>query len=213
MTWSVSPTARRWLAAGGILGPVVFIGTWSVLGARRAGYSPIADPISRLAAVHAESRVPMTAGFIAFAGGVGLYGIALYPWLPAGAAAAATTAAATLAVAALPLDSTFGDQPHGVAAGVAYAALAAMPVLGGQSLARQGRGRAALASRALGLASGSALLASILSSHGTGLLQRVGLTLGDAWIIATAASVGRGSATGNRAEHGDVFEVAAEDAR
>lgn len=190
LTGAMRSTTRRCLAAGGVAGPVAFIAAWSILGTGRPGYSPVEDPISRLAAVDASSRVPMTAGFVAFAVGVGLYATALGTRLPGGAAAAAaTTAAATLGVASFPLGSALGDGPHAAAAGVAYTALAAMPLLGGRALMRDGKRSAALSSVAIGLASGAALLASVMAPDRTGLLQRAGLTLGDVWIVATAASM------------------------
>ena len=48
-------SAPRWRAFAGIAGPATFIAAWSVLGATRSGYSPVHDPISRLAAVEAAS--------------------------------------------------------------------------------------------------------------------------------------------------------------
>ena len=46
---------RRARALGGVVGPGVFIATWAVLGARAEGYSPVQDPISRLAATDAST--------------------------------------------------------------------------------------------------------------------------------------------------------------
>lgn len=56
-------------AAGGVVGPVAFITAWAVLGSTQPYYSPIADPISRLAAIDAPTSVAMTGGFLAFAAG------------------------------------------------------------------------------------------------------------------------------------------------
>lgn len=179
---------RRWRALGGVVGPLAFVGAWSVLGTGRPGYSPVHDPISRLAAVDASSRAAMTGGFLAFGVGVSLYATALRTALPGGAAfAAATSAAATFAVAAFPLESSLGGRPHAVAAGVAYAALAAAPLLGTRAPVVRGNRRAAALSLAAGAVTGAALLASVVTPHWTGLLQRTGLTVGDAWIVATAA--------------------------
>ena len=60
----------RWLALGGVIGPVAFVGSWAILGATTPGYSPVNGAISDLAAVDASSRAPMTAGFVVF--GLGL---------------------------------------------------------------------------------------------------------------------------------------------
>ncbi len=174
-------------AVGGVAGPAVFTAAWSILPLWRPGYSPVNEPISRLAAVDSPTRAVMTAGFLAFGLGVGVYATGLRVALPGPSGiAAATTAAATVGIAATPLGSALGGSAHAVCAGVAYAALAAVPVLGGRSLARQGRRRTAAVSFAVGVASGLTLLASAVAPRWPGFLQRVGLTLGDGWIVATA---------------------------
>lgn len=182
---------RRWRALGGVVGPVAFVGAWCALGLRRDAYSPIHDPISRLAAVDSSTRWAMTAGFVAFGTGVALYATELAAAVPgkaatAAATAAATTAAATIGIAATPLGSSLGGTPHAAAAGVAYAALAATPILAARSLSATAHPGAARASTAAGLATAAALLASVASSSGSGLLQRIGLTIGDTWIVASA---------------------------
>lgn len=184
---ATSGEASRWRAWAGIAGPVAFIATWSVLGTVRAGYSAVQDPISRLAAVGAPTRPVMTAGFVAFAAGVGLYSSVLREQdLGDASLAAKITAAAALVIAALPLGGPAGNVPHAVAAVVAYAALAAMPLLAARPLAAQGDGRAAVASIVAGAAIAAALAISVVGSDGTGLAQRVGLTVGDLWIMASA---------------------------
>jgi hypothetical protein len=191
--------AARWQAWAGIAGPAAFITAWSTLGATRAGYSPLQDPISRLAAVGAPTRPVMTAGFVAFAAGVGAYAPVLRGSGLTGAARAATaTAAATLGIAALPLGGPGGDQPHAVAAGLAYATLAATPLLAARPLARRGASGQASASVATGVTIASALVASVLLPRGTGLAQRVGLTVGDLWIVASAIRILRSSGQGGR---------------
>lgn len=180
----------RWQAVGGIAGPVGFIAAWTALGSRRAGYSPVHDPISRLAAVGAPTRPAMTAGFASFAVGVAAFSAALREGSNTGASRAAmATAVGTVALAALPLGAPRGDAPHAAAAGIAYVALAATPVLGARSLAARGSRRAAASSVACGIAIAAALTAStVLPSH-RGLAQRLGLTIGDLWFMATAIGV------------------------
>jgi hypothetical protein len=179
----VNRVARRLAQAGGVAGPAAFVAAWAVLGARAAGYSPVEDPISRLAAVGAPSRTAMTAGMLAFAGGVTAFAVAERRSLGRGAAmATGLTAVATAAVAALPLDASFGDGPHAGAVAVAYAALAAAPWLDGAST-----GHRRTLSRAASAAIATALVASVVAPDHHGLLQRAGLTVGDAWIIAGAA--------------------------
>ncbi|MGD9798003.1 MAG: DUF998 domain-containing protein [Acidimicrobiia bacterium] len=156
----MEPAAEgRWRAAGGVVGPAAFVAAWSVLGAVRPGYSAVHDPISRLAEVGASTRVPMTLGFLAFGAGVAAYAGSLRRALPGGAAtAAAATAAATVGVALLPLGASFGDGPHGVAAGIGYATLAAVPLLGARALAARGERTAAAWSVASGVAAAVGLL-------------------------------------------------------
>ena len=64
--------------------------------------------------------------------------------------------------------------------------VAAAPIVGARYLARSGRRRSATASIVVGVASGAFLLASVLSPRAVGLSQRIGLTLGDTWIVLTA---------------------------
>lgn len=176
-----------WRAVGGVLGPVVFVAAWCTLGTRRADYSAIDDPISRLAAVDASTRWAMTAGFATYGAGVFLYATELAAAGAGKAAAAArTTAVATIGIALTPLGSSLGGTAHATAAGVAYTALAMTPLLAAKPLAAQARPAAAWASAVVGLASGAALLASVVTSNGTGLFQRIGLSIGDAWILASA---------------------------
>jgi hypothetical protein len=179
-------SARRTaLAAGGVLGPAGFVTAWSVLGATTpAVYSPVHDAISRLAAAQAPTRPGMTLGFAAFGIGVPLFGLALREELPE--SRAWMTA---VAVGLAPLEkSKQVDLLHGAFATVGYATLAATPWLAAPAL-RPGPARV---SRAMAVASAAALAATALGpSHG--LLQRVGLTIGDGWIVAMAVKMMRGS--------------------
>jgi Protein of unknown function (DUF998) len=101
------------------------------------------------------------------------------------------TGLATLGVAALPLDGWAGDTAHGVAAGIGYVSLAATPLLAAGPLARRGRRRAAVASRILGIASLACLGAKTVDDR-AGLFQRLGLTVGDLWLVAAAVGILRG---------------------
>jgi hypothetical membrane protein len=179
--------SRRGAAIGGVVGPVVFVVAWAVLGARRAGYSPVDDPISRLAAVGAPGRVAMTASLVSLGVGIGAYAPGLRAALPGRAVfAAAATAAASIGVAALPLGAAYGGTPHALAAGTAYLSLAATPLAAARSFRTRGMHRAASLSVAAGVVSATALAASVVSPRGVGLFQRVGLTTGHAWIAVSA---------------------------
>jgi hypothetical protein len=195
-------TPPRWRCWAGVAGPAAFITAWSTLGASRAGYSPVTDPISRLAAVGEPTRPLMTGGFLAFAAGVSAYSSALRDHgFDAAGRAARVTALATLGIAARPLGRPGGDRAHAVPVAIAYAALAATPVLASRPLARRGARWAAVASMATGVGVAGSLGASVLSPRATGLAQRVGLTLGHLWIMASAVQMlrrgGCGSASGS----------------
>ena len=182
------PGRRRLAAAGGVAGPVAFAAAWSLLGPRLPGYSPVDDPISRLAAAGARDAAVMTGGLVAFGVGLPLYGAALRDALPGPAWATATaTGLAALGVAAFPLASS-RDALHGAMAGVAYATLAATPLLAAAPLARAGRRRWAGASVAAGTVSALALSATA-AGPATGLFQRVGLTVAHAWVVASAVGI------------------------
>jgi hypothetical protein len=182
------------LAAGGVVGPVAFVTAWSALGATASGYSLVNDAISRLAASGAPTDAAMSAGFAAFGAGMGLFGVSLRWALPGPSwILAVATGAATVAVAALPVGTAMGDTPHHVAAAVGYATLAALPLAVAAPLAASGRHRWARWSRITGAVSAACLLASTVGpAHG--LFQRAGLTVVDAWVVATAVAILRGGA-------------------
>jgi hypothetical protein len=168
---------RRAAMVGGVAGPAAFIVTWAVLGERAAGYSPVEDPISRLAAVDASTRWGMTAGILALAAGLGAVGLGLRDdGRHRAALAAAVTAAATVGIAATPLDGPLGGAPHAAAAGLAYASLATLPVLADG-------GRLALGASVV---TGACLATSIAVDGRTGFWQRLGLTAGHLWVIGHA---------------------------
>lgn len=171
------------LALGGVVGPVAFVGSWALAGATTPGYSPIDRAISDLAAVNASTRVAMTLGFLGFGIGIAAFGLALHEALdgPAWIAALATGGSA-IGVGATPLGGWSGDGVHAALASIGYAAIVALPLL---AATRIGRRDWARASRMTAVLSGACLLASTVGpAHG--LWQRLGLTLGDAWIAVTA---------------------------
>jgi hypothetical membrane protein len=190
----IDSTHRR-AAWGGIIGPVVFITTWLTTGIVASHYSPVDDPISRLAAVHASTRVAMTLAFVVFGVAMMFYASALRAALPGPAwIAAGLAGAATIGVAAFPLDhSATVDHLHGVGAGLGYGALAATALLAAAPLAQEARTALAIAAVVLGTITGFALLLTLLGPA-EGLWQRIGLTAGDAWVIASAVAMLRGSA-------------------
>ncbi len=165
----------------------MFLLGWIISALRTDGYSVVEDAISRLAAVGAPTRWLMSAGFVGFTIGVGVFAFGLRGVLNGPAWVAALIASiATLGVALFPLDYSNGvDLLHGAAAFTGYIALSALPLFAAPELARRGHLRAARVSRICGTISAMALAATLLGpAHG--LFQRIGVTVGDTWIVATA---------------------------
>lgn len=180
----------RWLALCGIVGPAAFIVAWMVGGAMTAGYSPVDDAISRLAARGAPARVLMTAGFVCFGIAVPAYAVVLRHRLRGSAwIAAVATGAATVGVALFPLGtSSTVDGVHNALAGLGYVTLVAVPLLAAAPLLGAGLRRAAVVSLVVAGLAGASLAATLLGpAHG--LDQRVGLTLVDGWLMVSALVV------------------------
>lgn len=188
-----TPASPRPLAWCGVAGPVAFAAAWAILGAGRPGYSAAHDAISRLAASSASTQPVMTAAFVAFGLGVSLYAVELRSTLPGPAwTAALATGVATLGVAVFSLGSPFRDAVHGAFAATGYVTLAALPLLAARVFARDGRKGWAQASVTVAAVSAVCLAATAVGPlHG--LFQRAGLTVADAWIVATALSLRRGA--------------------
>jgi hypothetical protein len=186
--------AVRTAILGGVIGPAGFVGAW-VVGAAltSAPYSSVDDAISRLAAVGTDTHGLMTAGFVTFGLALPMYAWALRSAVPGRAWITATaTGLATLAIAAAPLDrSDAVDRLHGIFAGLGYVTLAATPLLAVRPLLAMGHRRLALSGLVAGIASAIAL-ALTTTPLPSGLFQRIGLTVSDAWIIATALAISRG---------------------
>jgi hypothetical membrane protein len=191
------PPRRRVAALGGVVGPAAFLTAWAVLGRRLPGYSPVDDAISRLAAGSAPDRFAMTAGLVALGTGLPLYATALRATLPGPAWVCATaTGLATLGVATFPLGSPTPDRIHGIFAGIGYATLAATPFVAAAPLARSGRTGWARVSVGAGLVSCASLLSTV-AGPASGLFQRLGLTVGHAWIVASAVDIFRTKKAGS----------------
>jgi hypothetical membrane protein len=178
------------LAGGGVIGPITFVGAWAIAGATTsAHYSPVDDAISNLARVGAPTRVAMTVGFVVFGLGLIAFGLALRDALEGPAwLAAVGTGASTIAVAATPLGGWSGDTVHGLFATLGYVTIVALPALAARPIRQSGRSGGATVSLVLAAVSAVSLALSAVGSH-HGLWQRVGLTVGDAWIVAIALSL------------------------
>ncbi len=188
---SSSAALRRRLAFGGVVGPTAFVAAWSIGAfANDRQLSAVDDAISQLAHVESNTRWLMTAGFIAFGVGVGLFAVAVRPVLGTATSAwLGATAASTLAVAALPLGaSETVDRLHGIAAGIGYITLIGAPLAARRPLEGLGAGLLARAGVATAAISAVSLVAS-LTVGPTGLFQRIGLTVVDVWIVVVAMLV------------------------
>ena len=183
-------TARvRLMSLGGVAGPLVFVGTWALAGAAVDGSSPVNDAISDLAADGASTHAAMTAGYVVFGLGLNAFGLALRVALDRRAGIAGiATGACTLGVAATPLGGWSGDSLHATFAILGYVTIVALPLLAATPFAERGRHGWMVAARLT--AAGSALLLTA-SAFGPahGLWQRLGLTVADAWVVATALSL------------------------
>jgi hypothetical membrane protein len=186
-------SGSRLLALGGVVGPVAFAGTWFVAGIVKPGYSPLHDPISDLAGVHASTRPAMTTAFVVFAGGMCSYAWAMRSTrLGLVSTAAAVSGLATLGVAAFPLHhSATVDSVHGVFAGTGYVTLAATALGSAAVLTRLEYRSWARVAAVTGAVSATSLALTLLGSFG-GLFQRLGLTAGDVWIVTSAVACYRG---------------------
>lgn len=192
--------ARRWsavdavLTAAGVVGPAVFVADWAVLGAIRSHYSPVNDAISRLAKIGAPTREAMTAGFIVYGAALVAYAGSNRSELPRlTRLLVAGTGLSTFGVAAFSLDAMGKGNVHALFAGIGYATLAGAPLVAARAWARTPDRRSWVRPSAVaGIVSAAFLIASTFApAHG--LLQRVGLTAGDAWVVATAVRALRSS--------------------
>ena len=184
-----APTCRN-LGLGGVVGPVGFVAAWAAGAMLSKDLSPVHDAISRLAAVGAHTRPLMTAGFVAFGLGVPMYAAALRQVVHGPAWITATvTGLATIGVALAPLDhSSTVDSLHAAFAVLGYVTLAATPLFAYRPLMRAGHRRLAKAGAVAGAVSAGALLLSGFADW-SGLFQRMGLTAGDVWVVASAVAI------------------------
>lgn len=178
------------LAWSGVIGPTVFVADWAVLSAIRPSYSAVKDAISRLAELGTSTRPEMTGGFIVYGAGLIGYGLALRRQLPGKAwTMAVGTGLATFGVAAFPLGTPLSGTIHAAFAALGYATLAALPIIASKALVSSGYRGLGRLSVLTGAATGALLVASAVVGPAHGLTQRLGLTLGDAWVVVSAVAM------------------------
>jgi len=176
----------RWLATGAIWGPGLFIAAWLVGGFLLVGYSPVEQHISDLAADGAPTQALMTFGFATFGIGVGIAAWPLRRLI--GKPAAFALVANAILIIGIALTPTGGsadlDFVHAMLALLVYVSIAVVAPLAAIVLRRRSI-VLALVSIAVGLATLAFLSASLGESR-SGLLQRLGLTTTDVWLVAVA---------------------------
>jgi hypothetical membrane protein len=119
-----------WAVVSSGLAPVFLIGGWTLAAAlQRDGYSSVRDTISGLAGFGATDRWVMTAGLYGLGACHVVTALALRTAAPAGRVLLAVGGLATIAVAAFPLPTVGTSNPHRIAAGIAFGALAIWPAL------------------------------------------------------------------------------------
>lgn len=179
----------RWLAAGAIWGPGLFITAWVVSGFMIDGYSPIEDHISSLAGVTAPSRLVMNIGFAAFVAGVGTAAWPLRKVIGNGAAIALGINALLVLGVMLTPDglSPTADFLHGGFAFLIYLSLALVGPLAALTFRRRGMTYWAIVSLVVGTVTAVSLWVSLGETR-SGLFQRMGLTTTDLWLMAVGTA-------------------------
>lgn len=182
----------------GIVGPAAFISSWLVAGALRRGYDPITQAISELAALGTPNRLIVTSGMVVFGLGAQFFAAELRRRGQGDVALAMTLAGLTsLGVAAFPCTqdcpgagTSFTDTGHAVAAGLHYVTFTAAPLLMG--FQRDVSARRRTFSLVVSIVASLALGGQVLGIGPNGLMQRIGLTVNDLWMIVIAlGSAGR----------------------
>jgi hypothetical membrane protein len=186
----------RYLAAAGIVGPVLYTVTWLVLGFLEPTYSHTRDPISNLSAIGAPFALVMTSIIVVFALLIVVFAYGLHRGLPpgfwAGPAVLAIAGVGYAGIALAPLNlADPGDPnvPHTISASVTVFALMLAPILLFPRLRRgpewRNLGVYSIVTTVVALA--FAVLASLPAFAGwEGLMQRLVLEVVLVWMIVIA---------------------------
>lgn len=187
---------ERYLAASGIVGPLIYTVTWLVLGFLDPTYSHIRDPISNLSASGVPYAPVMTSIIILFALLIVAFAFGLQRSLPAGfwggPAALVIAGIGYMGIALFPLDlanPADPNVPHTISASITVFALMFAPVLLLPRLRRDTGWRNlrgySIATTVLALA--FAVLASLPAFASLqGLMQRLVLTVVVVWMFVIA---------------------------
>jgi hypothetical protein len=178
------PRLIRAARIGVVAGVSVFVVAWIALGSRLDDYSPASEMISQIARIDRSTHLAMTVAFATFGVTMCAFALALRSSNSRSWTAALVHGVSVIGVALTPLGTTQGDHFHNVCAGVAYVSLATLPWLFVRRDVTTNLWRLA---RGTSIAIGTSLVLSVFGPASTaGLFQRLGLTIGDAWIIYMA---------------------------
>lgn len=201
----MSPAPRRdvpaWALGSAVAAPVAMIGGWTVAAALQDGFDPVRETISALAATGATAPWVMTAGLAATGVAHAVTALGLRPVPVAARALHAVGGLATLAVAVLPVD--VAPHAHGVAAGIAFGALALWPALAWRRGETRGVLRPAVGLGAAAVLAGLLVL-FVLELQGltpdggaaTGLTERLVAGAQACWPLVVVVSLRAASPTG-----------------
>ena len=183
-----------WAVASAALAPVAMIGGWSVAAAVQPdGFDSVRDTISALATQAVTAPVVMTVGLAVTGACHVVTAAGLRPAARAGRVLLALGGVGTAAVAALPVDVQ--GRAHGIAAGVAFVALAVWPAASPRpravGLLTARRARAATAGLLAVLVWFVLELQGLLPGDGslTGLSERVLAGAQSLWPLAVVLSL------------------------
>lgn len=179
----------RWAFVSAVVGPVLLVVGWTIAAARQpAGYDPIRDTISSLAARGATDRWIMTSALAGLGACYMVTAAGLRPARRTGRAVLAGGGLATVLVATFPQPVRGNSVAHTVAATVAFTTLALWPVL-----AARHQARSPLLSRPPCIAATAVMVALVLwfvvEIHGghRGLAERAAAAVEALWPLAVVA--------------------------
>lgn len=118
-----------WAVLSSATAPVLLIGGWTIAADRQPAFDPIGGTISALAAYGSTDRWIMTLALAGLGICHAVTALGLRPAASPGRIVLAVGGLATVLVAAFPLPAAGGSTAHGVAAGIAFAALGLWPAL------------------------------------------------------------------------------------
>lgn len=192
------PPTRRgvapWAIVSAVAAPVAMIGGWLLAESLQPSFDPVTETISALAV--ATRTAPQVLGVALVTTGVAhvVTALGLRPLRPAARVVLALGGVATAAVGLLPVD--LHPQPHGIAAGIGFGALALWPALTARRAENGGEGierPLPAVGATVGLTTLVVVFAVILSSSTgpIGLTERLACGAQSLWPLVTLLALRR----------------------